>query len=318
MGKTILTTAIICSLMLSACMEDPILEMQDSAVANNERVNADADYSVTQNYATSDLKISLNVPYSTRPNYNKVQYSADNRKSIDVGSSNLTMHLDIAVPPNATSSSPRPLIMYIHGGGYYKGEKEKYREAAFSYAKAGYVAATINYRLTPNNKSSKALRTMAIRHALEDVMNAVRFLKSKASQYHIDKSRIVLIGASDGGGLALMNAVGADELGLASDHPSQTAKVQGAISTGGTLTKEPDQPKLTYNSTDAPALVLHNGQTDPITGAKWQDAVNTANKINGSGNDCTLVKQPSDTHTVDLSVNSDYWDNVQPFLQQNF
>jgi acetyl esterase/lipase len=315
MKKFAFTVAISCALIFGACT-DAVLEMQESSTtADAERI-ATTDY-ITKNYESSELKISLNVPYSVRPNYNRIQYTASNRKDIDVGSQNITIHMDIAVPPNATSSSRRPLIIYIHGGGYYKGEKEKYRDAAFSYAQAGYVAATINYRLTPDNKSSKSLRTMAIRHAAEDVMNAIRFLKSKASQYHIDTERIVAIGASDGGALALMNAIGADELGLTSDHPSLSAKTSAAISTGGTLTKEPDQPALNYNGTDAPALLLHNGQTDPITNAKWQDAVNTANKINGSGNSCTLVKQPTDTHTVDLSVDGEYWNDVHAFLQKH-
>jgi acetyl esterase/lipase len=314
--KSILAAIISCAYIFSGCTDDSFLEATKSEIASAERLAANTY--TTKSFTTSQLKISLNVPYSTKPNYNKIQYTADNRKSIDVGKSTLTIHLDIAVPPDASSSSKRPLVIYIHGGGYYKQEKERVRDEAFTYAQAGYIAATINYRLTPNNKSSKTLRQMAIRHALEDVGNAVRFLKSKASQYHIDASRIVLIGNSDGGALALMNAVGADELGLTSDYPSFTAKVKTAISTGATLTKEPDQPKLTYNSTDAPALVLHNSQTDPITNAKWQDAVNTNDKIDNSGNTCTLVKQPSNTHTVNLGVDGQYWDNnVFPFLQQH-
>ena len=289
MGKSLLKVAIGCAfIILSACTEDPGLEQREAEIANAQRIESNSY--VTKNYQTSELKISLNVPYSVRPNYNKIQYTSDSRKGTEVGSSTLTIHLDIAVPPNATSSSKRPLVVYIHGGGYSKGEKEKYRTEAWTYAQAGYVAATINYRLTPNNKSSKALRTMAIRHALEDVMNAIRFLKSKASTYNIDVSRIVTIGLSDGGHLSLMNSVAADELGLTSDHSNLTAKVRAAISSGGVLTKEPDQPVLTYNATDAPVLLLHNSGTDPITNAKWQDAVNTANKIKNSGNKCTLVK----------------------------
>lgn len=311
MGKSLL--AIACAVFILAGCMDSGLDTRMSEIADAEKINANAG--VTQNYQVSQLRISLDVPYSVRPSYNKIQYTAANRKDIEAGLSQLTIHLDIAVPPNASSSSRRPLVIYVHGGGYSKGEKEKYRDEAFTYAQAGYVAATINYRLTPNNKSSKALRTMAISHALEDVMNAVRFLKSKSAQYYIDKSKVIIIGASDGGGLALMNAVGADELGLTSDHPSETAKVMAAISTGGTLTKEPDQPKLTYHSTDAPALVLHNEKKDPITAAVWQDAVNTANKIKNSGNSCVLVKQPSNTHTVDLSVDGEYWEDIRSFLE---
>lgn len=313
MKKPLIAGVISCALIFSACNDDTVLEMTANEIANAERISSNTY--VAKNYQTSQLKVYNNVAYSVRPNYKKKQYTADNRKHIDVGSSNITIHLDIAVPPDASSSSRRPLVIYVHGGGYYKQNKERFRDEAFSYAQAGYVAATINYRLTPNNKSSKTMRKMAIRHALEDVGNAVRFLKSKASQYHIDASRIVLVGNSDGGCLALMNAVAADELGLASDHPNFSAKTRAAIATGGLLTKEPDQPVLTYNSSDAPALLLHNGHTDPITNAKWQDAVNTANKIRNSGNTCSLVKQPADEHTVDLSVGGEYWDEVLPFLK---
>jgi dienelactone hydrolase len=315
MGKYMLTVVVSCAFIFSACTDDLNLESRESEILHDEMA-ADNLY-ITKSYESSELKISLDVPYSVRPNYKGIQYTASNRKEIEAGLQTLTIHLDIAVPPNATSNTRRPLILYIHGGGFYKGKKENHRDEAFSYAQAGYVAATINYRLTANNKSSESLRTLAISHAVEDAMNAIRFLKSKASQYHIDASRIAVIGASDGGGIALMNAIGADELGLKSDHPTFSAIAHATISTGATLTKEPDQPSLDYDATDSPALLLHNRASDPITAATWQDAVNTQTLINSSGNKCTLVKQPENTHTENLSVGGKYWNDVLPFLQKH-
>src|SRR5262245_61702745 len=55
--------------------------------------------------------------------------------------------MDIHTPSEATGG--RPAIMLIHGGGWRAGDKDNYTAAAQRYAAAGYVAATINYRLVP-------------------------------------------------------------------------------------------------------------------------------------------------------------------------
>src|SRR5690349_18088899 len=106
MGKYMLIVAVGCAFIIGACTEDASLVKQEGEIAEAQRIEGNTY--VEQNYTTSQLKISLNVPYSVRPNYNKIQYTADNRKGTDVGQSQLTIHLDIAVPPNATSSSKRP------------------------------------------------------------------------------------------------------------------------------------------------------------------------------------------------------------------
>jgi dienelactone hydrolase len=271
---------------------------------------------ITTQFEDADLEVSVDVPYSVRNNYEGIQYTSANRKSQESGLTELIMHLDVAVPPNATSIAPQPLIVYIHGGGFSGGSKEDFQEHALSYAKAGYVAATINYRLTPENHSNETLRTLAVNNAVEDAMNAIRFLKDQASIYHIDTSRIAVIGSSAGGGITLATAIGAEELDLTSDYPNHYAGIAAAVSTGATLTGDSlvDTSLLRFDRSDAPVLLFHNNNTDPVTGATWSDALATEKLIDESGNTCTAIEQPSSTHTVNLSLGGKYWTEMKSFL----
>jgi acetyl esterase/lipase len=215
---------------------------------------------VSAQYGDGQLTAFTNVAYSTRPNANGVQYTSDLTKETEQGTESLTLRLDLAIPPNATPAAPQPLIIWIHGGGFRQGGKEDGVAEALTYARAGYVAATINYRLTPDNDANPTVRTMAITHACEDAMNAIRYLKANAGVYHIDPLRIATIGSSAGGGISLINGIDADTLPqTASDFPGISAHVAAAISTGATLVDSVTNanPNLSYEASDAPVLLFH-------------------------------------------------------------
>jgi dienelactone hydrolase len=310
MKLQIILASLFATTILFSCSSDEEITVPDVP---------DSGIYITEQFEESDLLLAKDVPYSIRNNYGGIQYTADNRRALETGLDELTIHLDIAIPPNAVASSPQPLIVYIHGGGFTSGSKEDTYDKILGYAKAGYVVATINYRLTPNNQSSVELRTLAVSHAVEDGMNAIRFLKENGAIYHIDVTRIAVIGSSAGGGIALTNAIGADELGFESDYPSNSAKVQATISTGATLTGDSliDKSALVFDGTDCPALLFHNNAEDPVTGATWQNALETEKLFDDSGNSCSLVAQPSDTHTVSLALGGKYWNNMKSFLWEH-
>jgi len=275
-------------------------------------------YASTQ-FAASEIKTYLNIPYATRPNYKGIQYTSETTKKEEKDKPLLTMKLDVGVPPNAVPGKLQPLIMYIHGGGFENGTKELFWDNCMAYAKAGYAVATINYRLTPDNQANPTIRLMAITHATEDAMNAIRFLKKNAATYFIDTNRIVTIGSSAGGGISLINAVAFDELtGAVSDYSGFSAKVAGAISTGATLldaTIPGSGSLLHFTSTDSPVLLYHANPTDSFTGATWNNnVIPTQNAINNSGNTCKTVAQPDMTHTVNLTLGGPNWDTVKQFL----
>jgi dienelactone hydrolase len=271
---------------------------------------------VSAQYTDAQLSILTDVAYSTRANAGGQQYTSDSTKAAELGGGILTLKLDIAVPPNATAANPQPLIVWIHGGGFSAGGKENMRAEALSYARAGYVATTVNYRLTPNNMVDRATRLTAITQATEDVMNAIRFLKANAALYHIDASRIATIGSSAGGGISLINAVEFDTLqNTVSDDAATSSRVAAVVSTGATLIDSTASLTLNYQAGDSPVLLFHASPTDSVTGATWGgNVLPTRDLINASGNSCTLAAQADMTHVVDLSLGSVWWPVLKPFL----
>jgi len=89
---------------------------------------------------------------------------------------------------------PRPLVIWIHGGGWRKGSKDNPREAV-RLLEHGYVVASINYRL-----SDKARFPAQIL----DCKSAIRWLKANALTFNADSSSVGVWGSSAGGHLSAL------------------------------------------------------------------------------------------------------------------
>ncbi|RYY88738.1 MAG: alpha/beta hydrolase [Chitinophagaceae bacterium] len=99
--------------------------------------------------------------------------------------------LDLYLPPG---DKPAPIVVNIHGGGWNKGVKES--QTGFnSFFKVGFAVANIEYRLTGQATAPAAV---------EDVRCALVYLVQHAKELRIDPARIVVMGGSAGGHLALM------------------------------------------------------------------------------------------------------------------
>lgn len=275
------------------------------------------DRFMTEQYADSGLTIYRDVVYSVRPNSGGILYTSDCSKGEEAGTLEISLKLDIIVPPES-SGKLLPLIVWLHGGAFSGGDKDDAAGLLLTYARAGYVVASVNYRLTPDNHLNPSLRMQAIVQASEDAMNAIRFLKVNATAYHIDPSRVATLGASAGGGLSLINAVAYDTLpGTLSDFSGVSSRVAAAVSTGATLFEDGSDSDafLQYKATDTPVLLFHAYPVDCTTGATWDgNVVPTAARINASGNRCIAVQQPDMTHTADLSLGGPYWSELRRFL----
>ncbi|MFO1021273.1 MAG: prolyl oligopeptidase family serine peptidase [Planctomycetales bacterium] len=143
------------------------------------------------------------------------------------------MKLDLAVP-EAKSEKPLPVIVLIHGGGWVDGDKSSFatikprnQANVIDYARLGFAAATINYRL-----SKEAIYPSG----LEDCECAIRWLRAHAKEHNLDPARIGAWGNSAGGHLALMLAI-SEEPSLAADAPwrEHSSRVQCAISDSGPI-----------------------------------------------------------------------------------
>ncbi len=89
----------------------------------------------------------------------------------------------------ADGNGPRPLLIYIHGGGWVGGDKTQPPAAIRPWLKRGISYAAINYRLSG---------MAPLPAPVYDAARAVQFLRSKAGDWNINKSRIALTGGSAG------------------------------------------------------------------------------------------------------------------------
>jgi acetyl esterase/lipase len=133
--------------------------------------------------------------------------------------------IDIYVPKK--SRAPKPLILYIHGGGWMGGHTRQ--SAAFSnfpavlakLASEGFVVASLEYRLSGEAPFPAQL---------QDARAAIRFLKANATKYGLDPSRVGVWGGSAGGHLAALAAL---SCGVTSLDPAPAAPgsecVQAAV-----------------------------------------------------------------------------------------
>lgn len=106
--------------------------------------------------------------------------------------------VDLYFAPKA--EKPTPIVINIHGGGWRSGTKES--QGGFnSFFKAGFAVANIEYRL-----SGQATAPAAV----EDTRCALIYLIKNAKELNIDPNKIVIMGGSAGGHLALMGGLLAD------------------------------------------------------------------------------------------------------------
>lgn len=111
--------------------------------------------------------------------------------------SDLDLDMDIYIPKDDTLSK-RPLMMFIHGGAFFIGDKATipYQKWCSHFASLGYVCVSINYRMG-FRINSKAIERTAYQ-ATQDAHAAMRYIVSKKDIYRIDTDNLFVGGASAG------------------------------------------------------------------------------------------------------------------------
>jgi len=97
----------------------------------------------------------------------------------------------------------RPVMVYFSGGSWTQGNPSWAFYSCKRYAKEGWVAVSVEYRLADRHETTPF-------EAVKDARSAIRWLRLNADTYNIDVNRIVASGNSAGGHLVLTTAL-ADE-----------------------------------------------------------------------------------------------------------
>lgn len=98
-------------------------------------------------------------------------------------------------------SGPAPLVVFVHGGSWSKGDKGNATGAAkiAHFTARGFAVASVNYRLVPDARAEDQA---------QDVADALGYLVKHAGALRVDASRIALMGHSAGAQIAAL--VGTD------------------------------------------------------------------------------------------------------------
>ncbi|MFL6280909.1 MAG: alpha/beta hydrolase [Vicinamibacterales bacterium] len=122
------------------------------------------------------------------------------QKDIQYRSSGLA--LDAYLP---RGGAPRPAVIVVHGGGWEAGDKVTYITPIFEpLARAGLAWFSIDYRLTPQ---------FTHEDQMQDLREAVRFVRAEHTRFNIDPARIFLLGESASG--QMVSLLAAEDRSLA-------------------------------------------------------------------------------------------------------
>jgi acetyl esterase/lipase len=131
--------------------------------------------------------------------------------------------------PKGDDARHRPLIIWMHGGGFKFGSKDAKGVTLWSktFAQRGYVCANINYRLSKKNPLFHFDELLkGSYYAVQDVKIAVEYFKKNATRYGIDPDKIILAGNSAGGMIALQAAYSSNaELAKLAQLSNDTAAI---------------------------------------------------------------------------------------------
>lgn len=143
-------------------------------------------------------------------------------------------NLDVYMP--SQSNRNHAAIVLIHGGGFVGGDKTDatYVKTAKDLATRGYTVFSVNYRvaLIRNGGTLGPHGDFPFPAAIDDVEEAVRWIRANSAKYKIDSTKIAAMGHSAGGNLSAM-------LGVSKDS---AAKVQAVVSFSGYLDLRYEHP----------------------------------------------------------------------------
>lgn len=246
-------------------------------------------------------------PTSTVPRTNCVSVSPRTTTGIRYGGASPLQSLDLTLPHPGPRCRPVPVVVWVHGGGFARGDKANGMADKRAWAARNlWALASVNYRLSP-----------AVRHPahVQDLALAVRYLTDNAATLGIDATRIALAGHSAGAFLVALLGTDDTYLEAAGVEPTHVRAV-AALDTRYDIAAEigddsqseamyrqafGDDPAvwraaspLTHAAGDPdvpPFVVVTRGQA-----SRRQAAATFVDAIDAGGGDATLVNVAPLTH----------------------
>jgi acetyl esterase/lipase len=191
--------------------------------------------------------------------------------------------LDVYAPEQR--GAPAPVVFFIYGGGWSRGDRGDYQFVGRALASRGYIAVIADYRLVPE-----------VRYPgfLEDSANALRWVQDNIAAYGGDPNRVFLAGHSAGAYNAVMLALDPSFLreygvtmpiravaalsGPYDFYPFEYGEVREAF--GDAPNPQGTQP-INLITAEAPPMFLATGTSDPIV--RMQNTEHFAQRLGSQG-----------------------------------
>lgn len=212
------------------------------------------------------------------------------------------------------TASKKPCVIVVHGGSWSGGDNKQLPELNSYLANRGYNVASIDYRLAPQYQNPKPV---------EDVKNAIQYLKTNAEKLHIDTNNFILLGRSAGAQIALLAAYTLKNENIKGviDYYGPADMIFGYFVPsnplvldshkvmedylGGTYKHVPanyaaSSPILYANAQSVPTLLIH-GKNDVLV--SYQHSVRLNSKLNQLKVKHFFLSLPWATHGCDYNLN---------------
>jgi pimeloyl-ACP methyl ester carboxylesterase len=225
-----------------------------------------------QRYQTdvfSFVDSTVNIAYGAAPDYQ---------------GTNQILYLDF-YEPQGDPLVKRPLLIYVHGGGFTSGSRKlkSIQLICEKMAKKGYAVANIDYRLDPNfSLYSSNTDRRAMTDAMHDLRAAIRFFKANRNLYKVDTANIIIGGESAGAATAMMSTYVDKQSELISYPQSNPNDIEGNSGNPGYSSKTKTVLCLCgllidtlamESSNDNPYLWVH-GSSDPLVPISFAEWIN--------------------------------------------
>ena len=170
----------------------------------------------------------------------------------------------------ALAEGARPCVMFVFGGGFARGERDKERDMPYFafLQRNGYNVVSIDYRLGMRNAKSIGILDFfklferTINMAVEDLFSATTYIVNHAEELSIDPAKIVATGSSAGAITVLQGEYTiCNKLPLASQLP-EGFNYAGIISYAGAVFSLDGAPK--WKSTSAPTMLFHGNADNQV------------------------------------------------------
>jgi len=216
------------------------------------------------------------------------------------------LYLDASLPRARESA---PAVVIVHGGGWVGGDRRASVQPLFKpLSDAGFAWFSISYRLATN--------VLNFGLAINDVENAVAFVRSHAAEYGVDPNRIALVGESAGGQLAEMAALRAKPesrvsavvalyapsdlvtLAKTSDYVPRSIRqsLQGTPWEGIVLAGLGQLSPIDNVRAEMPPFLLVHGTSDRLV--PYQQSVDMCARMRKAGANCELYPVEGGGHGV--------------------